>query len=107
MKKWILTTAAAGMLFAAGEPKTYTGIITDTMCGLRHHMDIKPDAKCVRECVRMDPNKWKYALAVDGKLYILSDQQTPQKYAAEKVKVTGTLYEKTNILKVEKIEPVK
>ena len=38
-------------------------------------------------------------------MYVLSDQQTPEKFAAKKVKVTGTLYEKTGVLKVDRIEP--
>ena len=47
----------------------------------------------------------KYALLVGNNVYVLSDQQTPEKFAAQKVKVTGVLYEKTKILKVDKIEP--
>ena len=41
------------------------------------------------------------------KTYKLSDQQTPEKFAAQKVKVTGTLFEKTGVLKVDKIEAVR
>ena len=52
----------------------------------------------------MDPKKWKYALLVGTNVYALSDQQTPEKFAAQKVTVTGTLFEKTKILKVDKIE---
>jgi hypothetical protein len=37
-------------------------------------------------------------------MYVLNDQQTPEKFAAQKVSVTGTLFEKTKILKVDKIE---
>jgi hypothetical protein len=33
----------------------------------------------------------------------LSDQATPEQFAARKVRVTGTLYEKTGILKVTRI----
>jgi hypothetical protein len=97
---------ATGLLFAQGSPKTYTGVITDTMCGADHtHMGISPDDKCVRECVKSGNGKWKYALlGADKKMYVLSDQQTPEKFAAMKVKVTGTLYEKTGVLKVDKIE---
>ncbi|MCX6634370.1 MAG: hypothetical protein NT090_04665 [Acidobacteria bacterium] len=95
----------AGMAMAAGAPRTFTGVITDTMCGADHsHMGIKPDSKCVRECVRMGS---KYALWDGKKLYTLSDQQTPEKFAAEKVKITGTLFEKTGIIKVDKIEAAK
>ena len=95
----------AGMAMAAGAPRTFTGVITDTMCGADHsHMGIKPDSKCVRECVRSGS---KYALWDGKKLYTLSDQQTPEKFAAERVKVTGTLFEKTGIIKVDKIEAAK
>ena len=95
----------AGMAMAAGAPRTFTGVITDTMCGADHsHMGIKPDSKCVRECVRSGS---KYALWDGKKLYTLSDQQTPEKFAAERVKITGTLFEKTGIIKVDKIEAAK
>jgi hypothetical protein len=95
-----------GALFlTAAENQTFTGVITDTMCGGDHKpMKVSPDPKCVRECVKHD-KKNKYAL-FDGKnVYTLSNQQTPEKYAGQKVKVTGTLYEKTKILKVDSIEP--
>lgn len=97
----LLTT---GLLAAADKPQMYTGVITDSMCGAKHTMGIAPDAKCVRDCVKMDPAKTKYALLVGKDLYVLSDQQTPEKFAAQKVMVTGTLFEKTKILKVDKIE---
>ena len=47
------------------------------------------------------------ALHDGSKMYVLSDQQTPEKFAAQKVKVTGTLYPKTRIIKVDKIEAAK
>ena len=105
MKKMICTLIlGAALLAAADKPQSYTGVITDTMCGAKHTMGITPDDKCVRECVKMDPKKWKYALLVGTNVYALSDQETPKKFAAQKVTVTGTLFEKTKILKVDKIE---
>jgi hypothetical protein len=94
----------AALLAAADKPQTFTGVITDTMCGAKHTMGIAPDAKCARECVKMDPENTKYALLVGKDIYILSDQQTPEKFAAQKVMVTGTLFEKTKIIQVDKIE---
>lgn len=95
----------ATLLTAADKVQTFTGVITDTMCGADHSMmNVKPDAKCVRDCVKMDPTKWKYALLVGKNVHVLSDQQMSAKFAGQKVKVTGTLPEKTGILKVEKIE---
>ena len=105
MKKTICTLIfGAAALAAADKPQTFTGVITDTMCGAKHAMGITPDDKCVRECVKMDPTKWKYALLVGKDIYVLSDQKTPEKFAAQKVAVTGTLTEKTKILKVDRIE---
>lgn len=49
----------------------------------------------------------QYAL-YDGKnVYILSDQEAPAKFAAQKVKVTGTLNAKTKVIKVESVQPSK
>ena len=93
---------------AFGEPtRTYVGVITDTMCGADHAaMKVVPETKCVRECVG-DGKTYKYAWS-DGKVvYTLSDQETPAKFAGEKVKVTGVLYPKTKILKVLRIERAK
>ncbi len=97
-------TSGALMLSAAGKG-TFTGVITDTMCGAGHQMmNVKPDAKCVLECTKH--NKSVKLALLDGKnVYVLSDQQTPAKFAGQKVKITGTLYEKTKILQVDSIEP--
>ena len=98
----ILAVLTAPATFA-DTGKTYLGIITDTMCATNHKpMNVSPEAKCVRECVR-DGKTYKYALA-DGKgVYTLSDQETPARFAGQRVKVTGVLFTKTNILKVDSI----
>jgi hypothetical protein len=77
------------------------------MCVANHAMmHVTPDAKCVRDCAKAGSNV-KYVL-YDGKnVYKLSDQQTPAQFAAQKVKVTGSLFSKTGIIQVEKIEPSK
>ncbi len=94
-------------LAPAQPSRTFTGVITDSMCALNHGMmKINPDAKCVVDCVRAD-QKTKYALHDGKNLYVLSDQQTPEKFAAQKVHVKGVLYEKTGIIKVESIEAAK
>ncbi len=103
MKILFATVLSAGLLAAAAGPQSFTGVITDTMCGANHKpMNVTPDSKCVLECVKHGS---KYALVVGTNVYVLSDQQTPEKFAAQKVKVTGALNEKTKILKVDKIEP--
>jgi hypothetical protein len=105
--KLIITLLMAGAIVFASETRTFVGTITDSMCGMDHKMmDITPEDKCVRECVRMS-SQHKYVLHDGKRAYRLSDQETPAKFAAQKVKVTGVLYEKTGIIKVEKIETAK
>mgnify|MGYP001115207497 CR=1 FL=1 len=104
MKRLFAVLLSAGLLAVAADQQTFVGVVTDTMCGADHkHMGITPDSKCVRDCVRLHKGV-KYAL-YDGKnLYVLSDQKTPEAFAAQKVKITGKLFAKTRILRVDKIE---
>jgi hypothetical protein len=89
MRSTVLLLACAFGLVAADAPKTFTGVITDAMCGADHKMmNVKPDSKCVTECIKMGS---KYALLDGAKVYELSDQKAPEKFAGQKVKVTGTL----------------
>lgn len=106
MKQLTLVLFAAATLLAGGGSQTFTGTITDSMCIANHAMmHVTPDAKCVRECTKAGGNV-KYVL-YDGKnIYKLSDQQTPEQFAGQKVKVTGTLFAKTGIIQVERIERV-
>ena len=99
MTKLASLLIAGALLAAAAGPQTFTGVITDSMCGKDHSaMGVKPDSKCVLECVKAGA---KYAL-YDGKaVYALSDQKGPEKFAGQKVKITGTYNEATKILKVD------
>jgi len=87
--------ALAAMLLAAvtayaAKAETFTGEVSDAMCGAKHGMDDK--AACTRSCVQKGSS---YALVVGEKVYTLhsSDQSTKDqldKLAGEKAKVTGT-----------------
>ncbi len=104
MKKAIaLTFAAAGMMLAA----SFTGTITDSGCNRADHkaMNMGSDAQCTLACVKAHGAKY---VLYDGKTaYELSDQKTPEQYAAKKVTVTGTLDAKTNVIKVDSIQAAK
>lgn len=87
-RKALLLCAAAACL-AAAAPKSFTGVITDEMCGNDHKMmNVSPDSKCVADCVKAGS---KYVLLSETKIYKLSDQTAPAKFPGQKVKVTGTL----------------
>lgn len=99
MKRVFLGLAVALALASAADKKQmFTGVNSDTTCGAKHAMNIRPDDKSVRECVTTDPKKWKYALLVEPEIFALSDQRTPGTFAGQRVKVTGMLFEKPRIL---------
>ena len=87
MKQTCLILTLAGVLFAANEPATFTGVITDTMCGRTHGMMKAPsDEVCVKTCVK---GSGEYALFNGKNVLKLSDQKLPAKFAAQRVKVIG------------------
>jgi hypothetical protein len=103
MKQAIILFASAMLCLAADAPTTFTGVITDAMCGADHKMmNVTPDSKCVAECVKAGS---KYALISGKKVYRLSDQAAPAKFAGQKVKVTGALQGET--IQVQSVEASK
>ena|ERR1700693_4163032 len=108
MKRYIaIAIGFAALAFAAAGKQTFTGVITDDMCDKADHksMNMGPDAKCVTECVKGMSGKY---VLYDGKsAYILSDQKTPEKFAAQKVTITGTLDAKTNTIQMDSIKAAK
>jgi hypothetical protein len=100
MRLFILIATLSGI--AAAE--TFTGVITDTMCGAKHTMlKDQPDDKCIKMCTK---GSSEYALFDGQNVLKLSDQGKPAKFAAQKVKVTGTMDPKTKTIKVSGIEPL-
>jgi len=95
-------------LSAAPAKQTFTGVITDDMCAKGDHsqMQMGPtDAECTRACV--DIHGAQYVL-YDGKTaYLLSDQKAPDKFAGQKVRVTGALDAKTKKITVDSIAAAK
>ncbi len=104
----ILSVLAIPALSPAQGKQTFTGIITDNMCARAGHSQMRmgpTDAECTLACI--SAHGASYVL-YDGKdVYTLSDQQTPEKFAALKVTVIGTLDTKTKTIKVDSITAAK
>jgi hypothetical protein len=70
IRVWLMALAmlafSAPFLFAA-KAESFTGVVSDAMCGKKHMMEGDP-AACLRACVQKGS---KYALVVGDKVYTL------------------------------------
>ncbi len=95
---------AVASLSGAQNAQTFTGTITDSECARAGHAQMRmgpTDAECVVACIRS--HGASYVLHDGNNVYVLSDQKTPETFAARKVRVTGTLDARTKTIKVESI----
>jgi hypothetical protein len=108
MKRLILILLAIAAMSSCSSRHTFTGTITDDVCSKANHsrMQMGPtDAECAIACIDVHGASW---VLYDGKnSYTLSDQQTPEKFAGQKVKVEGTLDAKAKKIQVESISAAK
>ena len=104
MKSVVVGLIGVAAMAAAPAPQTFTGVITDDVCATGDHskMGMGPnDAECTKACAAL--HGASFAL-YDGKTtYRLSDQQTPEKFAGQKVRVVGELDSTSTSIKVESI----
>ena len=96
LKAWIatavLSTGVAVVLGMAAGTQSFTGKVSDAMCGAKHPEAGIAPADCVRACVQKGAN---YALVVGDKVYTLKTSDKAaldelNKLAWEQAKVTGT-----------------
>jgi hypothetical protein len=94
--------ALASLSAAQGRTQTFVGTITDDMCATKDgHATMRmgpTDAECTTACVAA--HGAEYVLTDGTNVYTLSDQKAPEKFAAKKVRVTGTLDAKTKRIQV-------
>jgi hypothetical protein len=108
MKPLILSLLAIAALPPAPGRQMFTGTITDSVCASADHLQMRmgpTDAECTVACV--GAHGATYVLYDGKEAYTLSDQGTPEKFAAQKVTVTGTLDAKTKTIQVDSITAAK
>lgn len=99
----VVTLALGGAVAAFAQQQTFTGTLTDSMCGTTHMAKDKTPAECTRMCVK---DGMKYALTADKKLYTLEGHEPElAKFAGQKVIVKGSL--KGETVTVESVTPAK
>ncbi len=109
MKPVILNLFAIAALAQAQSAKqTFTGMVTDNMCERADHSRMRmgsTDAECTIACI--SAHGAQYVLYDGKEAYMLSDQQTPEKFAGQKVTVRGTLDAKTKTIQMDSITAAK
>jgi len=85
-----LAAVVAGSLAFAAKAQTFTGTVSDAMCGAKHMMEGDP-VSCLRACVQKGS---KYALVVGDKVYTLNTKDKSasdalDKLAGQQAKVKG------------------
>lgn len=110
MKKLSFVTVCfvLGISVAYGAEKTWTGRITDSMCGANHKAMAggkMSDRECTLACIKSGQ---RYALAANGHVYTIENQNFAglQRYAGDQVTVTGELAPDAQSIKVSKLQPV-
>lgn len=102
MKPLIVSLLLVAALSAGQRNQTFTGTITDGECARADHAQMRmgpTDAECTRLCVMAHGAAY---VLYDGKdVYVLNDQQTPEEFAGQKVRVIGTLDAKTKTIQVD------
>lgn len=102
-----------GVTFAAPRARTFRGEIMDSACAKLGSHDmmmkkegIKTKKDCTIGCVTMGS---KYVLFNSSAktVYELDDQKTPEQFAGEEVRVTGTLDQATRTIHVTGIKAAK
>ena len=83
-----LAPAESGQAGSSGEPRSFTGTVSDSMCGATHMAKDKSPAECTRTCVK---DGQKYALVAGKKVYTLEGHEAElDRLAGQKVTVKGT-----------------
>lgn len=74
-------------LAAQNSTQTFSGEISDSMCGGHHMMKNATPAQCTRECVKQGSD---FALVSGTKVYTLKGDKTQfDKFAGQKVTIKG------------------
>ena len=109
--------AVRGGMSAGEREQLFKGEISDSQCALnvhslsRSHEEMlkkknigTTPAQCARYCVKYLGGV--FVLSVREKVYKLDNQDVAEKYAGQKVRLTGVLDAESNVIAVHDIQPV-
>jgi Protein of unknown function (DUF5818) len=108
-------TVVAGLAKGRGQeqnhtPMSFTGEITDAVCGARGSHDamkkkegFKDAKECTQGCVQ-DGSKYVLYADANNTVYQLDDQDKPAKYAGQRVTIIGTYDGETKTIHIQSLE---
>jgi hypothetical protein len=90
MKMKLVATTALFLAFSSASAfaETWSGTISDAMCGAQHVNASKDDVACAQKCVKGGSPA---VLVVGDKVYKIDNQAAVKDHIGHKVTVTGTL----------------
>jgi hypothetical protein len=88
-----ITISASARKAPAGTQGTWTGIVTDTMCGAGN-----TSADCITMCVKEHGAKYAFVESKTQKVYTLNPQNDAAAHAGKTVTVKGTMDDSTNTI---------
>jgi len=113
----VMVLAGFGAAGGAGREQVFNGEISDSQCALnvhslsRSHTEMLKKksigttaADCARYCVKYMGGV--FVISVKDKVFKIDDQELGDKYAGQKVKLTGVLDVKSNTIAVRSIVPL-
>lgn len=102
----------AALASAADAPALFSGIVSDSECGLDHarmkkQHHLPNDLVCTRECCEKYKQEYVLADHATGDVYQIDDQKAARRYANRLVRILGTLETESGKIRLVKIEPVR
>lgn len=90
MKKVSVMISLGAMFAAAGLAETWSGTVSDSMCGVKHEAAAASDAACVKKCVKGGATA---VIVSAGKVYQITpaSQAKVMSMLGKKVTVNGKL----------------
>ena len=90
MKKYLVMLSLLFVTIAYAADGTWTGYISDAHCGAKE--DLATHAACAKKCVKGGEAP---VFVVGDKVYAISNPKMVAKFIGEKVKITGSITDKS------------
>ncbi len=107
-----LLSAAAARPAEPPAARLFSGVISDSECGLDHSRmkkahHLRTDRQCTRDCCEKFKQEYVLADHTTGEVYQLDDQKKAARFPAALVRILGTLDAESGTIHVQQIERVR